>query len=206
MSIQKKVIILNGPPYSGKDTGALHIGLMIAQEAPWLTPKHNKFSKGMKEAVHKLYGLFHSPDVIDKQKMKDERFSDLLGQTPREAYIEMFKFLQTLHGEDVLGRLMEQEMRRQANIVVHICSDGGRPDEIGPIIEYVGAKNVLIIEVSSAGCTFENDVRSFIGNKVKEKYPKVTVNRVENIKSGDPLDLELYRAMVWGLAKKFLGI
>lgn len=204
--MNKKAIIINGPPGSGKDTAVRAIQSMIALEGRWMTAKHNKFSEGMKKAVHALYGLFHSPEALENERLKDKPHSDLFGATPREEYIAMFHYLEQRHGPAVLGKLMEQEMRRQTKIDVHLLSDGGRADEIWPIISYIGAKNLCIIEIHARGKTFKDDIREYIGNKIKNMQPKITLVKVPNQISDDPLDLELFRGLVQGVAKKFLGI
>lgn len=204
--MNKKAIILNGPPGSGKDTAVKAIQSMIALEGKWMTCKHNKFSEGMKKAVHALYGLFHSPEALESEGLKDKPHSDLFGATPREEYIAMFHYLEQRHSSAVLGMLMEQEMRRQTKIDVHLLSDGGRVPEIEPIISYIGAKNLCIIEIHAPGKTFVGDIRGYIGDTIKHLYPKVTVVKVPNQLSDDPLDLELFRGLVKGVAKKFLGV
>lgn len=210
MSLQKKVIIFNGPPYSGKDMGANVVLSTIALEGKWMTARHNKFSESMKKAVHALYGIFESPEQIEKEGRKDKPHTDIFKRTPRWAYIKMWEFLSSLHGEDVLGQLMEHQMRRQPQVDVHVFSDGGRAAEVAHIINYVGAKNICVIEVHATDAegplSWEEDIRGFIADSLKHAHPKITVFKIPNEHSADPTDLELYKGLVKGAVKKFLGI
>lgn len=203
----KKIIIFNGPPRVGKDLAANAVLHFVKKHGSWLDPQHERFSINMKRAVHAAYGLFHNPEYIDVNNLKDKPHTDLLGLTPRQAYIAMFEHLALQHGENVLGVLMEQQLRRQHKVGLHIFSDGGRFDEIIPIIDYVRPKNVLFIEIHALNRTFEGDIRGYIGDDLQAKYSnKMTMYKIPNTISENPEDKLLFRTLCIGAAKKFLKL
>lgn len=206
LNLVKKVIILNGPPGVGKDLAANAICHYMKKNAAYLDPQHEKFSKQMKEGVHALFGMPETTEYIDVNLLKDKPHSDLLGHTPREEYIAIFRYLEQRFGSDILGRLMEHKLRRDYKRGLHVFSDGGRLGDVCPVIEYVGQRKTLLIEVHADGKTFEGDIRSHIGTELQGLYPKLQVHKVVNTFSDDPLDKLLFRSMCIGLAKKFLGV
>lgn len=204
--ITKKVIIINGPPRSGKDLGAVAIQHFIRKHAPWLSPTLEKFSLNMQKGVHATYGLFHSPEDFNVGNLRNIPNSDLLGMTPQQVYDAQLEHLRQCHGIDVLGVLMEQHLRRQFRIGCHIFSDAERLDDVIPIIEYVRPRNVLLLEIFSAGKTFEGS-GGYYGPKLAEDYAgKVTQYTLPNVISPNPDDKALFRALCIGAAKKFLKI
>jgi hypothetical protein len=115
--VTKKIICLNGPPGSGKDTGAFAILGFCARHAAWMQGTHEKFAEPLKAGVHKLFGMFEGWNRFDNPThahLKDEVHRDLFGMTPREAYIWMSeKCVKPLLGEDAFGQMMEHNLRRK---------------------------------------------------------------------------------------------
>lgn len=206
-NINKKVIIFNGPPYCGKDTGALAVVSYVNKHAPWIKARMDKMSETMKNAVHAMFELVHSPEHSDKVGTKDTPYTQMLGKTPREVYISISEdWMKPVFGKDVFGRIMVNRMMRHPSIGLHVFSDGGFADEWTPIIEYVGAKNVLVVQVSATDKTFEGDSRGYVGEQLQAKHPKVQLVRIHNDISSDPTDRELYRLLCCGAAKRFLKL
>jgi hypothetical protein len=205
--IDKRVIILNGPPYSGKDTGANAIAQYVLKHAPWITLRQEKMVEHLKRGVHSLFNVTHTPEYIDKMQLKDTPYAELLGKTPREAYISASEdWLKPVFGSDVLGRMMLMLMKKAHNVSLHIFSDGGFVDEWVPIIDFVGARNVLLIHLSATDKSFAGDSRGYIGDDLLVRYPKMQRVRIHNDISTDPTDRELFRVLCCGAAKKFLRL
>lgn len=205
---RRKVIIFNGPPGSGKDTGSEALRSFVQIHAPYLKPTHMKFSEPLKRAAHALYAVFHNWDYYDTKEgapYKNMSSGDFLGLSPREAYIEMFRKLAELHDERALGFVMRKRIVRNNFNSVVICSDGGRLADLEPVINLVGQRNILVVEVHATGITWDRDIRHYIGAEVQEKFPHVQVIKLPNT-IGTREDKELFKMLCQGVAKKFLGI
>lgn len=209
MGAHQKVIIFNGPPNCGKDTASEAVRSFVQINAPWMKPTHMKYSEVLKKGAHSLYAAFHGWDFYDGEgrKEKNDPTGDFLGLSPRQAYIELFNALERLHGPEVLGWIMRKRISRSSHNGLIVCSDGGRPPELNPIIEYVGAKNVLIVEIHATGVTFadHNDIRSYVGDEVKKKHPGVTVVKIPN-NIGTRSDRDIFKVLCQGVAKNWLDI
>jgi len=174
-----------------------------------MKPTHMKFSEPLKKGAHALYSAFHGWEFYDEDGRKDKNnpTGDFLGLSPRQAYIEMFNALEKLHGPEALGYIMRKRIVRNSFAGVVVCSDGGRLADLVPIIEHVGEKNVLIVEIHATGVTFDthNDIRYYVGEEVLEKYPKVTVKKLPN-RIGGRSDKEIFKILCQGVVKVWLDI
>lgn len=153
------VIFINGPPRSGKDTLADH----IVRTNPGF--KKVKFAQVLKERTHALYG---HPDLPHDwfEETKDVPNAIFLGQTPRQAYINVSeKLMKPIHGKEVFGELLLAELVKQADgVKAFVVSDSGFADEAFPVIRWVGGSNCILVRIHAEkrGCTFANDSRSHI--------------------------------------------
>lgn len=146
-----RAILLNGPPYSGKDT----IGGMIWRK---LGGSHLlKFAQPIIDFMLREYGI-HMSDVD-----KDAPHLALRGRTPRQvaiAYSENFckpLFGVAYFGDRAVVRMRELE---QAAIEVAIFTDSGFLHEVLPVLDECGKGRVLQIELHRTGCHFSGDSRS----------------------------------------------
>lgn len=150
------VIFLNGPPRSGKDTAAKIIREVLRP----IPSQVNRLSDRMKMATHMLYKAPLTANHFER--VKDTRLDTFFELTPREAYINMFRFLSEQHGPTVLGRMLVQDLLRHFEngwpgfVVV---PDAGRAEDCRPLIERVGSKNVQLIRLKREGCSYVNDCR-----------------------------------------------
>lgn len=205
----RKVIFINGPPGVGKDTAAGAIMVFIHRNASWTNPRHLKIADPIKRATHILFGVAHLNndyyDAPSERKKKEIPTNDFFGYTPRHAYIEVATMVREKIGVDHFGWLARREMFKCQSTQVYVFSDCGFADELGPIVDAVGAKNVLVLELSSTGLDFSKDSRSYVGSALQEKYPEITVRRLVN-DMGDTQDKELFKVYCMGIAKSFLKI
>lgn len=205
----KKVIILNGPPGVGKDTAANAMCGYISKHAQYMQPRHMKIAEPLKKAAHALVDAFPSWDYFDQPefaKLKDRPSGDFMGMTPRELYDKLDVFARTVFGDAFFGMIMRKRMHKAQGCQVVVISNTGPIEEITNIIDYVQPENVMIIELYSTGKDFPADSdRGYIGEVVKELYPKVKVMRLTN-DFGDAADKELFRIYCQGAAKSFLKI
>lgn len=167
------IVLLNGPPRCGKDTGGRYLNE--------ITPRSRvmKFAGTLKRSTHMDFGLpYELPDDAF-EKVKDQPHPAFFGQTPRQAYIDKSEKRQKpFLGNDIYGRVMLRRMWRayQQGIRVFYMTDSGFAPEAVPVIEHIGAENHLLIRIHAEerGCSFANDSRSYI------KLPGVPSYDVDN--------------------------
>ena len=148
-----RVVLLNGPPRSGKDT----IGEMLYCDLP--SAGLFKFSQPIIDYMRDVHG-------IDMRTVeKDEPHDALCGRTPREvaiAYSE--RMCKPLFGEAYFGDLLAREVESQAaqnDGLVAIVTDSGFRVEAQALARKVGPQNVLLVRVSRHGTDFAGDSRSY---------------------------------------------
>lgn len=149
----QKIILINGPPRSGKDTVGQILRLHFHATV-------DKFARVLKDKAHELYGMSNlSHDAYEEKK--EDQLPVFLGKTPREVYIALSEtYFKPLHGIDIFGKLLWQDIRRVDGIIA--ITDSGFEPEARYLIDQVGPENVRLIRVYRDGCDFSNDSRSYI--------------------------------------------
>jgi hypothetical protein len=170
------IIILNGPPYSGKDTAAEFIhGLVDAY--------HHKLSRPLKLGLESIYN-FTKDEMRYLEEHKDEPISRLNDFSWRESQIKLFQHLESCYGPAILAEIACEYIKKNVMVTHTVISDGGRQIEVDEIIKVFKWNDVGIIRLYREGCTFENDIRQYIyGTKQEED--------IDN-----KYDLELFEAQV----------
>lgn len=160
------IILLNGPPRSGKDTAAAAI--VEAMQA-----FHYKMSHPLKVAVPAFFGLEDQKFALERQK--DEKLQELFGVSFRQAQINLSEdWAKPTFGKDVFGHIAVRHLRNHSGPGrVCVVSDSGFAEEVVPIVDAFSPRNLLIIQLRRDGCTFEGDSRSYIevpGVEIQELY------------------------------------
>lgn len=159
-----RVIFLNGPPRSGKDTaGQIIVDAVSGARAV-------KFAHTLKIATHALFAALHGrlPSVTESAQSlyefcKDEPRDEFFGKTPREAYIAVSELLcKPLFGPKFFGTLLAARIAQQPDVPLWVITDSGFADEAQPIIESVGRDNCTLVKMHRKGCTFDNDSRFWL--------------------------------------------
>jgi hypothetical protein len=155
-----KIILLNGPPRSGKDTAADFIYRRF-------NAKKMKFSDPVKDGTHASYGM---PGIATDafEDVKDEPRDEFLGMTPRRAYIiHSEHYMKFVHGPGVYGDIAA---RRVPSDGIAVFADSGFISEAAPVARMVGLENILVLRLFREGCTFDGDSRSYIALDGSETY------------------------------------
>lgn len=184
------IILLNGPPRSGKDTAAAAI--VEAMQA-----FHYKMSHPLKVAVPAFFGLEDQKFALERQK--DEKLQELFGVSFRQAQINLSEdWAKPTFGKDVFGHIAVRHLRNHSGPGrVCVVSDSGFVEEIVPIVDAFGHRNVLIIQLRRDGCTFEGDSRSYVD------YNGVTVQELYNKHDLEGFKAQIVRAVErWHDARK----
>lgn len=178
----KIVVILNGPPRSGKDTAA-----QVFEERGY---SHLKFSSALKKEAHKRYGMEDKP--IDAfETLKDTSLMEFDGHTPREVYIDVGAELRGQYGPQIFGKLIADEIAASQS-KRFIISDLANMDELKPLLHQPGIQT-QVIRLHRVGKTFEGDSRTYVMD------PALQAMDVAN--DGD---VELFRTKMNAIANNIL--
>lgn len=155
-----KIIFLNGPPSSGKDTGANYLFKNIKDMRLF------KMSHPLKTSLAEFFSL----NRFDAERYKDDPNHPVIIDhegmpwTWRQVQISLSEdWAKKQFGEDVFGRLAVAYLLNSKTTARYTTiSDSGFKHEVGPIIKTFGPGNCLLIRLSREGCTFEGDSRSYL--------------------------------------------
>lgn len=162
-----KIIFLNGPKSSGKDTAANYI------TSKYENSFHYKFALPLKESVHKMMGLEGSLESLEQYKediieykLINSSLPNIMqnenGLTLREVYIYFSEqVMKPLFGEDIFGIIGTKNIENRNSWLTAI-SDSGFAKEANPVIKKFGAENCILLRIHRDGKTFSGDSRGYI--------------------------------------------
>lgn len=170
MANAKQIVLLNGPPGSGKDTAASHL-------VPYFQFQKMKFAAPIKRMVCGLLDMSESA----LENHKNEQFNILSEEittkvddfgttkldygpkeTPRRLLIDLSEsFLKPKYGDTFFGRLAVREVNRSSYPLI-IFTDSGFVKEASVVIRQHRKENVILIRLHREGCDFTNDSRSYL--------------------------------------------
>ena len=156
------IVIFNGPPASGKDEAAS----LFKDNYGFgnLSFKYQLFKETIKHFdVDKRWFMEGYNDRTQKEKSE---FA-LQGMSRREAMIHVSEdIIKPKKGLDYFGKSVAEEIEEGKN---YALADGGFVEELEPIIERVGAENIVIVQLTREGCDYSSDSRkNFNGRLVNE--------------------------------------
>lgn len=157
MTKKPRIIILNGPPQSGKDTtGALLEALTGAARL--------KFADPLKNNAHAMVGLLGvAADHFEGRK--DERMAIFGGLSPRQFYIRVSEeFIKPIFGAEHYGKLAVPRVAEQLDMGRDVVvTDCGFVPEVMPLVDaFLDHLDVQLWHVRRPGKTFSGDSRSYI--------------------------------------------
>lgn len=161
-----KVIVLNGPPQSGKDT----IVKYLINNWPDVFERL-KFATPLKEACHVLCGEASGHE--DFEVTKDEPCNFFFGVSPREFYIDIGEYVKRRYTQEFFGMVFLRRYRwlgvEQSKKVV-LITDCGFGQELEPLIRYFENENMCLIRIRREGRGFEGDSRGYISGVLEREY------------------------------------
>lgn len=203
--MEKKVILLNGPPSSGKDTAAIILSNFIGGKSSRssLTPyrvRMLKFADPLKRAAHALYGIPQSCEYFEREFgniWKNEPQAEFFGEKPRDVYVGLSEDFAKLRngGKRHFGKIAARSVSLEKHDNCFIFSDSGFAEEAIPVIEAAGIANVIVYQLERPGCNFSSDSRGYIARELIQQFPKLRVQEIPNI--GDKM---LFRTMLQAAA------
>lgn len=162
--MQKYVIILNGPPDSGKDAAIKGI-LNEVEVDGWY---HQMFKTPLYEITAAIYRIPLDTFVewATDRELKERPTSALNGLSPRQALIEVSEeVIKPYYGKGYFGEAAAMDVKStptHPNGTYIMFSDGGFVEEAIPVFDVVGRENSLVIRLHREGRTYEGDSRRYL--------------------------------------------
>lgn len=146
-----RIILLNGPPHSGKDT----LGKILYQKHSFATIE--KFAAPIRAAMCALFGIKDE----EIERLKNQVMMG--GKTLREWMIGFSEYYAKVYGgKKVFGELMLRRLDERPELRTVIITDSGFAEEAEVLIERYGADNVALVHIHRDGCDFNGDSRSYL--------------------------------------------
>lgn len=165
-----KVVLLNGPPRSGKDTVAQMMTEYWLRSSDSFRLRKYKFAGLLHDFWQKIFYAF-ADDYEQYQSYVDgSDKSNVLasvGIAYRTGMISLSEdFVKPMLGKDFFGLYTAKQIAKDAeeeNVpFVAIISDSGFAEEAVALIEEFGAENILLVHLFRDGSNFSGDSRSYI--------------------------------------------
>lgn len=157
-----EILLVNGPPRSGKDTVANYLAAHYGF-------RHVKFAGALKRATHALVQELNGsnePLLSDAfEWAKDEPNTAFFGSTPRETYIAVSEWLcKELWGDRIFGTVLAKQIARLAlrGEKRFVVSDSGFVEEARELVEWFGHDRIKLIRMHRDGCDFSKDSRGHV--------------------------------------------
>jgi len=175
------IVIFNGPPGSGKDEAAAFY-------------KEN-FGFGNLSFKYQLFKETINHFEVDEQwfmegyddrTTKEKQEVALNNMSRREAMIYVSEdILKPKQGLDYFGRTVAEEIEDGNHYAI---ADGGFVEELQPLVERVGAENIVIVQLTREGHDYSTDSRRYFNGRLRKTF---TINESTEIESQYVLPEEL---------------
>ena len=168
-----KIILFNGPPYSGKDT---IVDYFVNLYNP--TFKHYKLSTPLKEGIASIFQL-NKAQIKLLEDTKDIPNDLLMGLSYRQAQIWLSEeVMKPKFGKTIFGKIALNNMSMPR---VYLVSDSGFMEEAKTIVESLD-REVILIRIKRPGYDFTNDSRSYWENTLGIKeYTVINDSTITNL-------------------------
>ena len=197
-----KIVVLNGPRGSGKDTAAQ----LISEQFENI--KIKKMTDPMDRACAKMFGMRYEywMTIRNDPDLKTKPHPKLHGASPVKILIDMSeKFMKQTFGDDIFGRLMCDEIdtwtspKKDHNRFV--ISDGRFTDEILPLMEKYGEKSIMIVQLVRDECEWPLDIKNN-GDSEDVGYLNMEFAQMVRIHNNGTKE-ELADTLKWALGRFF---
>lgn len=194
------IIIFNGPPGSGKDEAA-----SIFKEKYGFGNLSFKYQLFKETITHfEVNEEWFMEGYRDRDQKEKKEFA-LNDMSRREAMIFVSEdVIKPKKGKDYFGRMVAEEIEEGKNYAI---ADGGFLEELEPLVEKVGAENIVIVQLTRLGHDYSSDSRRYFnGNLIKE----YTINGETPIDKEyflpEELNVRTYRIHNNGSIRNFHGV
>ncbi len=189
----KKILLVNGPPDSGKDT----VGRLMKELVH--DCRTVKMSRPLKCGAAALFYALHGyleecngmipgallDDAYYEDK-KDKPLPRFFNKTFREVLKSLSEdWIKKQFGEDFFGKLLAPKIERMPEQYI-VVTDSGFEAEALPLIDAFGVENITLLRLGRVGCNFRKDSRGYIYLPLE-----VEVHIINNNQGKDQLRTEL---------------
>lgn len=162
-----KIILLSGPPGSGKDTSAQLLQTYLESQHRYLVCIE-RMSAPLKAALASMleFELDENGNLPPDMETVKNQTHPILGVSLRQAQTDISKkLLKPLYGQDILARLwinrvepIQDESRAEFEFVI-LVPDCGFQVEIDTLAQAFDPKSILLINLHRTGTSYEGDSR-----------------------------------------------
>lgn len=151
-----KIVLFNGPPYSGKTTAASILSEILRTKG-WAIHR-DAFAAPMKHFIATLLGERY------EHIKKDDPHPALLGGTPRAFLVALSEgWMKPLYGVDAFGRtLANRVIQLDLAPTFVIVDDSGFKEEYQALVSTFGSNSVRIVGIHRPGYSFKGDSRAYL--------------------------------------------
>lgn len=169
-----RVLILNGPPRSGKDT----LSKLLRQGGIFETQINGSFKRPLQEVTAAILGMSFQEFLERYEEIKDRPCPNGLPLTVRKLMIKISEeWVKPLGGKRYFGDMAyRRALIDSYNAKVFpqtlypsviegttvIYTDGGFGEEVLMFVEKIGAENVHIVRIHRPGVDFSEDSRRYL--------------------------------------------
>lgn len=160
------IVIFNGPPGTGKDEACLFFEK--------IGYKHLSFKEELFKETFKFFGVSKGwfMDGYENRSIKEKPVPQLkvsgTSLSRRDAMIYVSeKYIKPKFGSDYFGTQLTKHVDKDHNFSV---SDGGFIEELVPIINKVGADDIILVQLTREGCDFSSDSRRYFNGNLIEEF------------------------------------
>jgi len=150
------LILISGPPRSGKDTLATWLSHVMDY-------KVMKFARPIERALQGFFGMNHHEFNERRNKLKDEPWQLLQGKSFRNCMQSFSEDWAKQYGSDIFGRIAAYNVvhDRDEGFNRFVFSDCGFTEEVAPVIRRFMVEEVILVKLFRDGCTYEGDTRNY---------------------------------------------
>lgn len=156
------IYIFNGPPGAGKDEACIFF-----KEKGF---KHLSFKYELFKQVFLYFNIDKEwfMNGYDNRETKEQPEERLQGMSRRQAMIHVSEdIIKPKYGKEFFGQQLASQLKQEEYYCV---SDGGFSEELHPIINTIGAENILIVQLGRNGYDFSSDSRRYFDGELVEEY------------------------------------
>lgn len=151
LPFQPRVLLLNGPPRSGKDA----LGSLLSELDP--NVRVMKFAQPLIDTMTASFGV-SCADGADKEAP----CAALRGKSRRETAISLSEdWFKPQFGPGVFGRILLSKINSMPPGNIAVVTDSGFKSEADPIISALPPGSVDMIQLTRFGCSFAGDSRGY---------------------------------------------
>jgi len=194
------IVIFNGPPRSGKDEAASYFKENFGFGN--LSFKYQLFKETIAHFEVNEEWFMEGYRDRDQKEKKEFALNDM---SRREAMIFVSEdVVKPKKGKDYFGRMVAEEIEEVKNYAV---ADGGFVEELEPLIERVGAENIVIVQLTREDCDYSSDSRRYFnGRLVKEYFINGETEIDKEYVLPEELDIRTYRIHNNGSIRNFHNV